>query len=65
MGNCSRGGHVRPRDPGRKIAMKRISVAALLLSAAAAAILAVALPLLAAFSKPGTDPEPDADEATA
>ena len=32
--------------------MKRISVAALLLSAAAAAILAVALPLLAAFSKP-------------
>jgi len=44
--------------------MKRISVAALLLSAAAAAILAVALPLLAAFSKPGTDPEPDADEAT-
>jgi hypothetical protein len=45
--------------------MKRISVAALLLSAAAAAILAVALPLLAAFSKPGTDPEPDADEAIA
>ena len=52
-------------DPGRKVAMKRISVAALLLSAAAAAVLAVALPLLAAFSKPGTDPEPDADEATA
>jgi hypothetical protein len=45
--------------------MKRISVAALLLSAVATAILAVALPLLAAFSKSGTDPEPDADEATA
>jgi hypothetical protein len=45
--------------------MKRISVAALLLSAVAVAILAVALPLLAAFSEPGTDPEPGADEATA
>jgi hypothetical protein len=38
--------------------MKRISVAALLLSAVVAAILAVTLPLVAAFSKPGTDPEP-------
>jgi hypothetical protein len=45
--------------------MKRISVAALLLSAVAVTMLAVALPLLAAFSRPGTDPEPDADEATA
>jgi hypothetical protein len=31
----------------------------LLLSAAAAAISAVALPLVAAFSKPSTDPEPE------
>jgi hypothetical protein len=44
--------------------MKRIPVAALLLAALAAASLAVALPLWAAFSKPGADPEPDADEAT-
>ena len=50
--------------PWRKVTMKRIPVAALLLVALAAASLAVALPLWAAFSKPGTDPEPDADEAT-
>jgi hypothetical protein len=43
--------------------MKRIPTAMLLLAAAAAAGLAVALPLLAAFSKPDLDPKPGADGA--
>ena len=38
--------------------MKRIPIAALLLAALAAASLAVALPVLAAFSEPGPDAEP-------
>jgi hypothetical protein len=45
--------------------MRRIPVAALLLAALAVTGLAVALPLVVAFSKPGTDAEPGADEAAA
>jgi hypothetical protein len=41
--------------------MKRILTAMLLLAAAAAASLAMALPLLAAFSKPDVDPNSGAD----
>jgi hypothetical protein len=45
--------------------MRRIPAAALLLAAFAVAGLAVALPLLAAFSGPGTDVDPGSDEAAA
>jgi hypothetical protein len=45
--------------------IRRIPVAALLLAAFAVTGLAVALPLLAAFSGPGTDAEPGSDEAAA
>jgi hypothetical protein len=45
--------------------IRRIPVAALLLAAFAVTGLAVALPLLDAFSKPGTDAEPGADEVAA
>jgi hypothetical protein len=47
------------------IMMRRIPVAALLLAAFAVTGLAVALPLVAAFSGPGTDAEPGAEEAAA
>jgi hypothetical protein len=60
------GGHARPRDLGWKITMmRRIPVAALLLAALAVAGLAVALPLVAAFSGPSTDAEPGSDEVAA
>ena len=55
-----REGHARSCK-SEKAAMKRIPTAMLLLAAAVAAGLAVALPLLAAFSKPGLDPKPGAD----
>jgi hypothetical protein len=43
--------------------MKRIPTAMLLLAAAAVVSLAMALPLLAAFSKPDLDPKSGADGA--
>jgi hypothetical protein len=45
--------------------MRRIPVTALLLAAFAVASLALALPLVAAFSGPHTDAEPGSDEAAA
>jgi hypothetical protein len=45
--------------------MRRIPTAMLLLAAAAAAGLAMVLPLLAAFSKPDVDPRSDADGTAA
>jgi hypothetical protein len=56
-------GHARSCE-SEKAVMKRIPIAMLLLAAAAAASLAVALPLLAAFSKPGLDLKSGADGAT-
>ena len=61
---ADREGHA-PSSRSEETAMKRIPAAMLLLAAAAAAGLAMALPLLAAFSKPDVDPRSDADGTAA